>query len=180
MGDLYDEIKLHNSALTISFEAGDTMFSDRGLTYDQTELLGFHPGAPMPVVVTREEMNRLQLAKMLFANENHIYAKLVEQFGGRVKIILTDGGGLIQIMNASVSKAAALRNVIERRAITPDQVMVFGDDTNDLELFDMCGYPVAMGNAIDELKDKAWHVTETNNLDGVAIVLERLLLRNKY
>ena len=75
MGDLYDAISTHNSALTISFEAGDAMFSDRCLTLDQALVLGFPHGAPMPVVVTREEMKRLQLSKMLFTNDNHIWTK---------------------------------------------------------------------------------------------------------
>ncbi|WP_083413001.1 HAD family hydrolase [Bacillus massilinigeriensis] len=56
--------------------------------------------------------------------------------------------------------------------------MVFGDDYNDLGLFDMCGYPIAMGNAVEELKNKAMITTETNDEDGVAVVLENYLRRN--
>ncbi|PQP85630.1 hypothetical protein CPT76_35110 [Paenibacillus sp. AR247] len=53
--------------------------------------------------------------------------------------------------------------------------MVFGDDYNDLGLFQMCGFPIAMGNAIIELKDRAAHVTDSNDNDGVAIALERMV-----
>jgi Cof subfamily protein (haloacid dehalogenase superfamily) len=176
MSDLYEAINRNNKELIISFEAEDTMFTDRALTEDQKVILGFHPGAPVPDVIAREEMGRLQVSKILFSNDQDIFNELAKQFGDRVKMILTDGGRLIQIMNASVSKAAALIYVLERRGVSPGQVMVFGDDTNDLELFDMCGYPVAMGNAIDELKVKSRHVTTTNNHDGVAVILEQLLL----
>jgi hydroxymethylpyrimidine pyrophosphatase-like HAD family hydrolase len=52
---------------------------------------------------------------------------------------------------------------------------VFGDDYNDLEMFSMSAHAVAMGNAVDELKALAAEVTETNDNDGVARVLERWL-----
>jgi hypothetical protein len=49
-----------------------------------------------------------------------------------------------------------------------------GDDINDLSMFVECGFNVAMGNAIDEVKRQADYVTDTNNNDGVAKYLERL------
>ncbi|WP_301625867.1 HAD family hydrolase [Paenibacillus apis] len=52
--------------------------------------------------------------------------------------------------------------------------MVFGDDFNDIGLFNICGWPVAMGNSIDELKLRSREITETNDNDGVAMILERL------
>ncbi|WP_281248949.1 HAD family hydrolase [Bacillus alkalicellulosilyticus] len=52
--------------------------------------------------------------------------------------------------------------------------VVFGDDFNDIGMFQLCGYPVAMGNAIEELKYIAKEVTDTNDNDGVAITLEAL------
>ena len=51
--------------------------------------------------------------------------------------------------------------------------LAFGDDFNDVGLFQLCGWPVAMGNAIDELKAIAKEVTESNDNDGVAMILER-------
>lgn len=37
------------------------------------------------------------------------------------------------------------------------------------------GYGVAMANAIDKVKDVAWNVTDTNNQDGVATMIRRVL-----
>ncbi|MEK4512045.1 hypothetical protein EJP82_17985 [Paenibacillus anaericanus] len=54
-------------------------------------------------------------------------------------------------------------------------VLCFGDDFNDLGLFQSCGYSIAMGNAIKELKEIASETTETNDKDGVAIILERIV-----
>ena len=45
--------------------------------------------------------------------------------------------------------------------------VVFGDDTNDLVMFDSQWTSVAMGNAVDELKEKASFVTDANIDDGI-------------
>jgi len=46
-------------------------------------------------------------------------------------------------------------------------VVVFGDDYNDLDMFDDLWYSVAMGNACDELKKKANYITDANIDDGI-------------
>lgn len=48
-----------------------------------------------------------------------------------------------------------------------EDVVVFGDDYNDLCMFDPCWTSIAMGNACDALKEKASMVTDANVEDGV-------------
>ncbi len=57
--------------------------------------------------------------------------------------------------------------------ITPVEAMVFGDDVNDVGLFRLCGFPVAMGDAIPELREAAAFITESNDEDGVAVAIEK-------
>lgn len=49
----------------------------------------------------------------------------------------------------------------------PEDVVVFGDDYNDLDMFDDAFYKIAMGNGCDALKERADYVTETNVNDGI-------------
>ena len=49
----------------------------------------------------------------------------------------------------------------------PKDVVVFGDDTNDLVMFDPRWFSIAMGNACDALKEKADYVTDLNVNDGI-------------
>lgn len=77
-------------------------------------------------------------------------------------------------MAKDVSKENAVSDLCVRLNISLSNVMVFGDDWNDLGLFNACGFPIAMENAIPELKEVAYFVTKTNNEDGVAQVIERL------
>lgn len=48
-----------------------------------------------------------------------------------------------------------------------DDVVVFGDDYNDLMMFDKRFYNIAMGNACDALKIKADYITNSNINDGI-------------
>lgn len=48
-----------------------------------------------------------------------------------------------------------------------DDVVVFGDDYNDLIMFDPRWTSIAMGNACDALKEKASYVTDDNVNDGI-------------
>ncbi len=54
--------------------------------------------------------------------------------------------------------------------------MTIGDSYNDLGMLgDMFGYTVAMGNAIDEVKQQAKYITDTNDADGVGKAIERFV-----
>ena len=57
----------------------------------------------------------------------------------------------------------------------PDNVMVFGDGLNDLELFDYAGISVAMGISHDNIKEKADYITKTLEEDGIFDALEGLV-----
>ena len=54
------------------------------------------------------------------------------------------------------------------------EAVYFGDDHDDVESIRNIGYGVAMGNAIEEVKNVADTVTTTNEEDGVAQILEKI------
>ena len=74
----------------------------------------------------------------------------------------------------NATKEAAISFLCEYLKITPQNVIAFGDDHNDIGMLKMCGTGVAMGNAIAEVKAVADTVTLTNDEDGVARFLEKL------
>ena len=84
-------------------------------------------------------------------------------------------GRLMEIFTHGLSKAAALEHVLADHGIAADEVIAFGDYDNDLPLLTWAGHAVAMGNAVDAVKAIADEVTLTNDEDGVAVVIERLL-----
>ena len=65
------------------------------------------------------------------------------------------------------AKREGIYRMLEYAHGNPEDVVVFGDDTNDLVMFDPAFYSVAMGNACQALKDKADYVAEKNVDDGI-------------
>ena len=66
-----------------------------------------------------------------------------------------------------------------RLGISTDTIATIGDMQNDLAMFSKSGISFAMGNATDDVKERATHVTETNENDGFARAIERVLEINQ-
>ena len=72
----------------------------------------------------------------------------------------------LEIFSHKASKANALRFICEKYGF--DRVVAFGDNLNDLPMFEQADVKVAVGNARDEVKAAADYVIGTNDKDGVA------------
>lgn len=83
--------------------------------------------------------------------------------------------GLIEVSADGVNKATALDWLAERHGVRADQVLAFGDMPNDISMLRWAGRSVVVADAHPEAKAAADEVTESNDNDGVAAVLERLL-----
>ena len=81
----------------------------------------------------------------------------------------------IEINPIGVNKAAALLKVCDWLDIEMDQVMAVGDSMNDMAMIKEAGLGVAMGNAQDALKKEASFVTASNQEDGVAFAIEKII-----
>ena len=69
-----------------------------------------------------------------------------------------------------------IKNLIPKiEKIENVEIIAIGDDNNDLSMFEQVGYKVAVDNAIDIVKEKADEITLSNDEDGVAVFLEKLL-----
>ena len=84
----------------------------------------------------------------------------------------------VEICPAGVDKGTGLSVVAEAVGVDPSDVLVFGDMPNDLPMFAWAGWGrVAVANAHHSLLAVADEVTLTNDEDGVAVYLDRLLSR---
>ena len=83
------------------------------------------------------------------------------------------------IANINSNKGNAVGKLLEILNIAKDDTIAIGDDINDLPMFEYVGYKVAVDNAIDVVKEKADEITLSNDEDGVAIYLEKLLEESK-
>jgi len=79
--------------------------------------------------------------------------------------------------HAQGSPGNTLGELATKLGFTADEVMALGDQGNDLTMIQYAGLGVAMGNAIDEVKDAAQAVTLTNAEDGVAAAIRKYALK---
>lgn len=96
----------------------------------------------------------------------------------KVKDIEVYGSGSrsVEINYAGVSKGNAIEFLADINNIPRERVMCIGDNENDISMLKYAGLGVAMGNAIEELKEVADYITDTNIEDGVAKALEKFVL----
>jgi Cof subfamily protein (haloacid dehalogenase superfamily) len=85
------------------------------------------------------------------------------------------GANCVEIGPAGIDKATALSWLCAHIGIDAADVVAFGDEYNDHEMLRWAGRGIAMGNANDLTKSIADEVTESNDDDGVAVAIERLL-----
>src|SRR5690606_21796053 len=90
---------------------------------------------------------------------------------------LTQAGlGYVEICPPGVDKATGLAVVAESLGVDPAEVLVFGDMPNDAPMFAWAGWGrVAVANAHPSIRSLADELTLTNDEDGVAVFLDRLL-----
>ncbi|GGX79067.1 hypothetical protein GCM10010515_53520 [Streptomyces fructofermentans] len=94
--------------------------------------------------------------------------------GGLVNVVMA-GEGIVEILPLGLSKATGLSLAARRLGVKAAETIAFGDMPNDIPMFAWSAHSVAMANAHDELKAVADEVTASNEEDGIAVVLERLL-----
>ena len=83
---------------------------------------------------------------------------------------------MLEVMPPNISKSVTLAALIKQAEIKAENVMAIGDGGNDIDMIEMAGIGVAMGNARQALKDKADHIVADNDHDGVAEAVEKFVL----
>lgn len=77
----------------------------------------------------------------------------------------------LDLAPVGVSKASGLEYVAGQLGVAPEDVLAIGDGRNDIEMLQWAGRGVAMGQAVDEVKEAADAVTATVDDDGAALEL---------
>jgi Cof subfamily protein (haloacid dehalogenase superfamily) len=81
----------------------------------------------------------------------------------------------LNVTPVSAGKVNTLRRLLDTANIGLESTVALGDDFPDYDMLAACGFPVAMGNAVPEIKALCKYQTMKNDEDGVALVLEKIL-----
>lgn len=83
---------------------------------------------------------------------------------------------IFTMTHIDATKGKTLLELLRKERIDPQDVMVFGDNFNDISMFETAGISIAMGNAHSEVKELADYITDTNNQNGVSSFIRKHIL----
>ena len=127
------------------------------------------------VALIREYADQLENINLLFPDQEKRLRYWQELSRIQGLTVVSSMPYNIELGGATTSKATALKALAEMLGLSHDNIMSFGDSSNDAQMLAAAQIAVAMGNAVEELKEAADVITLSNAEDGVAYALERLL-----
>lgn len=98
---------------------------------------------------------------------------LIQDMNLDLQIILNKGA--VMILPIGVDKTSGLQAALAKLNLTPEEVVGVGDAENDTAFLKLCGYAVAVGNALPEVKAQMDFVTAASRGAGVVELIDRLL-----
>ena len=69
--------------------------------------------------------------------------------------------------NKQGGKQEGISAILDHYKIKVEETMAFGDGHNDISMMRQAPISIAMGNAIDEVKEVATYITKSNQEDGI-------------
>ncbi len=81
---------------------------------------------------------------------------------------------MVDIMTKGVNKGKAVERLGKSLGVKQEEIIAIGDNQNDMSMLEYAGLGVAMGNAEEDVKAIADYITDTNDNNGVAKVIEAM------
>jgi len=132
---------------------------------------------PVPDVIEEVRRQNRQVEKI-----NYFFGNMAERQRAREALLKREDiivssslPNNLEINALGATKGEAILRLAKHLEIQPEQTMGLGDGENDVTMMQMAGISVAMGNSLDILKAEADYVTDTNDEDGVAVAIEKLI-----
>lgn len=134
---------------------------------------------PLEYFVDDFDLNEVDTAKievLCEKDEDKDYIRALRLEG--YEILDHGNSGSFEINLGGVSKGKSIVELLHILNIPIENSIAFGDGANDMEMIEVVGYGVAMGNGYEALKKIANHVTEPCVEHGIVKELQRLGLVN--
>jgi hydroxymethylpyrimidine pyrophosphatase-like HAD family hydrolase len=172
LGDLrtvFSELSVFN---TVVVENGATLF-DPALGSEEPLCA---PPPPQFLALLRERRVLFSVGKRVVASvrpyETAI-TRLIEELNLDLEIAFNRES--IVALPFGVDKAAGLTTALSRLGLKPSGVVGIGDAKNDISFLRLCGFSVAVANAIDSLKEEVDVVTRQDHGAGAAEIIEQVI-----
>jgi hydroxymethylpyrimidine pyrophosphatase-like HAD family hydrolase len=80
---------------------------------------------------------------------------------------------VLNVLQEDVSKSLAIIKVLQYFGIEKSEAIAFGDGENDIDMLELVGLGIAMGNGNEKLKNVADFVTKKSGEDGIEFALKK-------
>ena len=172
--------RLKKFDVEVSMYAHGKMFDYEGF---EKRVSKYFPGAKkmpriyVPDLATCLKLNGWDIEKLFIFFLERILTKEIQADIAHIPGISTCSSDVhnLEINSSTVDKGKSLLKLGELLGVSKDQIMAMGDGGNDLSMLRAVGHPVAMENAIPEVKEIAEFVTASCDEDGVALMIEKVL-----
>ncbi|MFB9315505.1 HAD family hydrolase [Nocardioides plantarum] len=146
--------------------------------------LGYRVSTPFPegelsgemVLTEIEDLVRLPVSRVIIRDPEATaddFVALAAGLGLHGTDYVVGWTAWLDLTPVGVSKASGLQHVVDELGLTAADVLAIGDGRNDIEMLRWAGRGVAMGQAIEPVREAADHVTDTVYDDGAAVEIER-------
>ena len=85
---------------------------------------------------------------------------------------------LLDLMPSGINKGTALSILCDILNIESENVCVFGDNFNDIEMINFAGTSIVPENGENDVKKLATHITKTNDEEGISYAINNIILKN--
>jgi Cof subfamily protein (haloacid dehalogenase superfamily) len=85
----------------------------------------------------------------------------------------------LELLPEGVSKGRALQDLLLEPEYAGLKTIAMGDNLNDISMIEYAGCGVAMGNAMDDVKEAADYITKSNDDNGAAYAIEELIFNRQ-
>lgn len=133
------------------------------------------PDMQLPLEAVLDEGPTKIAAGGLNRDVSHVANEISGRFRDSISVVPTSDMTFLNITGKTATKPDTLRRLLHSRQISLDNVVAFGDDSPDIGLLSACGISIAVANSAPEVKASARYCTASNDDDGVALVLEKIL-----
>ena len=181
---LYSYVKNNNFMLKLNYDdklAINKKFYQDEVRYLKTdeEILNIIDNKEIvQCVVMNEDIEKLKEFKKYFYEK---FNKLkIENESKKLKneTLPDETSYYCDVINKDASKGKAVEKLMKELDYSTQEVVTIGDGENDISMFRTTNNSVAMGNASEYVKGFANYETKTNDEDGLAYILNRILDRS--
>lgn len=115
---------------------------------------------------------------MMIVFDEEIMQQLMRYFDDnpdRTVAVQRSGKNYLEVTHVDAVKANGVKYILAQENVAVENTYAFGDGHNDIPMFKLVGHAVAMSNAMDDVKEYAETITDTNDNAGVGVFIDNLL-----